>query len=59
MSLSSKVFFGAFVFALLVAAAFSYHRYVFLHDYLVEGEATPEEEIDEQRAVIIPLPIIE
>ncbi|KKW11661.1 MAG: hypothetical protein UY50_C0009G0047 [Parcubacteria group bacterium GW2011_GWA2_49_9] len=56
MSLSSRIFFCIFLLALGTATALSYYCYMVLHDYLVEGEAPPEEE---QRAVIIPLPSIE
>ena len=59
MSLPSRIFFCIFLLALGTATALSYYRYMVLHDYLVEGEAPSEEEVDEQRAVIIPLPSIE
>lgn len=59
MDRKSKIFFWILVVALTIASALSYQRYIIVGDYHTEGDAPPEEEVDAQREVAIPLPHIE
>ncbi|HBV01090.1 MAG TPA: hypothetical protein DEF00_01695 [Candidatus Taylorbacteria bacterium] len=43
MNLQSKLFLLVLLYAMAVATALSYYRYVVHHDYLIEGDPAMEE----------------